>query len=210
MTLGAGVTGAQQPCDGALNQHVRRSYGMMEANELMKQMRTGIGLPTTTEEDSLGILHHIWTRDTDLHLQAAQGFKEAGLSIDLNGSEDLEVAKEAREFWWAPLPAELGNYSNMREKINDELAEIERMHANGELPWGRESVESLIEKYPAQSEVDDVLKAQADLAGHYDDYALDDTADNDACEIGNEHMSGSDSESDVESCDICGFHSNTQ
>ena len=95
MTLGGGVTGAQHFCDGALNQHVRRSYGMMEANVLMHQMRKGAGLPATTDEDSLGILHSIWTRDTTLHLQAAQGFKEAGLSVDLDGNEDFEIAKEA-------------------------------------------------------------------------------------------------------------------
>ena len=29
MNLGGGVTGAQQPCDGALNQQVRAKYGML-------------------------------------------------------------------------------------------------------------------------------------------------------------------------------------
>ena len=80
MNLGGGVTGAQQPCDGALNQHVRAKYGMLEANKLMRQMQSGVALPTTTERDSLKILHEIWNGpdSLDLHKKAARGFKEAG------------------------------------------------------------------------------------------------------------------------------------
>ena len=74
MTLGGGVTGGQQPCDGALNQHVRRQYGMLEANKLLSQMMRGVSLPTTTEADSLEILHSIWnTGGEHVHMQAAQG-----------------------------------------------------------------------------------------------------------------------------------------
>ena len=125
MNLGGGVTGGQQPCDGALNQHVRRQYGMVESNKLMHQMMSGVSLPTTTEADVLAILHTIWNTDEQLHMQAAKGFKEAGLSVDLDGSEDYEIAKEAADMWWAPVPAMLGDYANMRDKLNDELEDIE-------------------------------------------------------------------------------------
>ena len=73
MTFGGGVTGAQQPCDGALNQHVRRQYGMLEANKLLRQMQQGVSLPTTTEADSLFILSHIWNTSEHVHMRAAQG-----------------------------------------------------------------------------------------------------------------------------------------
>ena len=126
MVLGGGVTGAQQVCDLALNQHVRRNYGMLEADKLIHQMRCGVNLPTSTEEDSLAILNQIWNASDKLHMQAAEGFKQAGLSVDLYGSEDSEIAKEACDAWWAPVPPQYGNFNNMRDKINDELQNIRK------------------------------------------------------------------------------------
>ena len=72
----------------------------------MRQLRSGIPLPTTTERDSLQILHEIWNGpdNLELHKKAARGFKEAGLSVDLDGKEDDEITKEAAEFWKAPVP----------------------------------------------------------------------------------------------------------
>ena len=70
MTLGGGVTAGQQPCDGALNQHVRRQYGLLESNKLMNQMTQGVSLPTTTEADSLEILHRIWNTGERLHIDS--------------------------------------------------------------------------------------------------------------------------------------------
>ena len=107
MTLGGGVTGAQQPCDGALNQHVRRKYGMLESNKLIHQMKHGINLPTTDEAGSLDILNQIWNTDDQLHMDAAKGFKQAGLSIDLNGNEDFELTKDCL-LYTSPSPRDRG------------------------------------------------------------------------------------------------------
>ena len=103
---------------------------MLESNKLLNQLMGGVSLPTTTEADSLEILHTIWNTSEHLHMQAAQGFKEAGLSVDLDGKEDFEIAKEAADFWWAPVPPSQGNYANMREKLNDELADIKQQWDN--------------------------------------------------------------------------------
>ena len=68
------------------------SYGMLESNKLLNQMMGGVSLPTTTEADSLEILHSIWnTGGEHVHMQAAQGFKDPGLSVDLSGNEDYEI-----------------------------------------------------------------------------------------------------------------------
>ena len=64
----------------------------------------------------------------------------------------------------------------MREKLSDELADIEQQWKNGELPWGRATLDSLVEEYLHHSHSDSVLKNQGDLAGHYADYSYDATA----------------------------------
>ena len=103
------------------------NYGMLEANKLLSQMMRCVSLPTTTEADSLEILNRIWNGpgSDHLHLQAAKGFKEAGLSVDLYGKEDMEIAKEAADMWWERVPSTLGNYANMRAKLNAELEDLE-------------------------------------------------------------------------------------
>ena len=58
---------------------------MLEASKLTHQTQQGVSLPTTTEADSLEILHQIWNTDEKLHIQAAKGFKQTGLSVDLDG-----------------------------------------------------------------------------------------------------------------------------
>ena len=67
------------------------NYGMLESNKLLNQLMGGVSLPTTTEADSLEILHTSWNISEHLHMQAAKGFKEAGLSVDLSGNEDYEI-----------------------------------------------------------------------------------------------------------------------
>ena len=65
---------------------------MLESNKLLNQLMGCVSLPTTTEADSLEILHSIWnTGGEHVHMQAAQGFKEPGLSVDLSGNGDYEL-----------------------------------------------------------------------------------------------------------------------
>ena len=59
IVLGGGTTGAIQPCDGALNQHVRRYYGNLEANSHLQKMMAGDPLPLSKEIDSMNMLHEI-------------------------------------------------------------------------------------------------------------------------------------------------------
>ena len=93
--LGGGTTGAQQPCDGALNQHVRRKYALCESNLHIRKMRLNDPLPTTQPEECMDILSNIWS-DSHIHVTAAKGFLEAGLSNDLGGYQEDEITKEAR------------------------------------------------------------------------------------------------------------------
>ena len=97
----------------------------------------------------------------------------------------------------------------MREKLNDELADIEQQWLQNELPWCRETLESLVEPYPHHSESDSVLANQGDLAGHYANYEWDATAQADACEIGGQPSSDSEGESDVAPCDNNALHPST-
>ena len=50
IVLSGGTTGAVQPCDGALHQHVRRVYGMLEANSHIQKMMAGDPLPQSKDE----------------------------------------------------------------------------------------------------------------------------------------------------------------
>ena len=65
--------------------------------------------------------------------------------------------------WWTPVPSGLGNFANMRQKLNAELEDLEEQWKNKELPWSRETLESLVEACPHNAESDAVLAAQEDL-----------------------------------------------
>ena len=99
MNLGGGVTGGQQPCDGALNQHVRRQYGMLESNKLNyapNDERCQLAnddrciQPRDSNYTPAGT-----SASTCTCKRLIKGFTEAGLSVDLDGNEDFEIAKEA-------------------------------------------------------------------------------------------------------------------
>ena len=124
-------------------------------------------------------------------------------SVDLNGREDYEITNEAADLWWAPVPESQGDYPNMRAKLNDLLEDIEDQWMNGELPWCRDTLESLVEPYQDNSAIDPIIALQADQAWHYDDYKSDATAQVRPCEIGKMSTLDSDTDSDVAPCD-CG------
>ena len=54
----------------------------------------------------------VW-QTPELHVNASEGFKRTGITVALDGTEDLEIVKEAGEFWKiclekvAPAVAEL-------------------------------------------------------------------------------------------------------
>ena len=74
--------------------------------------------------------------DVSLHKRAAEGYKKVGQSLPLWGIEDNMVNREAEEFWKEKTT---DGYANMREKLNDELAEVSDEHASGGLKWSQRS-----------------------------------------------------------------------
>ena len=97
----------------------------------------------------------------------------------------------------------------MRAKLNDLLEDIEDQWMNGELPWCRDTLESLVEPYQDNSAIDPIVALQADQAGHYDDYKSDATAQVRPCELGNRSPLESDTDSDVAACGSEAVHPST-
>ena len=71
------------------------------------------------------------------------------------------LAKEAAEFWNEPTR---DGFPNMRMKINTELEFVERQFKTKQLPWCRDTLESLVAPYEPD-ESDHVLQRQGDLVG---------------------------------------------
>ena len=89
-----------------------------------------------------------------MHLGAAEGFKQFGLSNDLWGREDNKLAKEAAEVW--------------NEQTTDGFAGM-RQWDNNELPWARDTLDSTVEPYEPAA-CDAVLQKQGDLQGQIEDF----------------------------------------
>ena len=108
--------------------------------------------------------------DPKLHLQAAEGYKSTGWTVELDGSEDHKIVREAGEFFRG---------LNMREKIKREVAIVEEEYKAGRLKWTYEDVYRLIQPYPARRG-DDVLAAIGEHTSLDDDDTPYETAP-DAC-----------------------------
>ncbi len=77
-------------------------------------MRDGIVVPRCKPEQCIDLMHEVLSNKA-LHLHAADGYKKTGMTVALDGSEDHEIVKEARDFW-----IEQG----MRDKVNSAVAEV--------------------------------------------------------------------------------------
>ena len=86
-------------------------------------------------------------------------------------------------------------------KLNAELDIVEHMWNDGDLPWGRDSIDSLVEAFPHYSETDSVLERQGDIAGHYEQYDHDVAVPAASCEHGDTSSSDSDGDPHVYLCD---------
>ena len=91
-----------------------------------------------TPEENIDIMIEVMS-DRDLHLQASKGYKYTGTTVNLDGSEDGMICREAKDFW-----QELG----MRQLINTAVAEVETEFKAGALPWTYKTVKSLMPTYP--------------------------------------------------------------
>ena len=113
-----------QPCDVALNQHVRRLYTAREVEMLTEKMRDGVKVPRLSEEQRIDLMAEVMS-SKELHLRAAESYKEIGFKVALDGShEDIFIVREAGQAW-----RRLG----MRAKIETEIERVRTEAREGRL-----------------------------------------------------------------------------
>ena len=150
---GGGATPVAQTVDTDYNQHAKREYTNLEARELISQFRgTAVAVPKVKQESCCDLMHSVACRK-DLHMQAAEGYKRTGASIDLDGLEDNLVVREAGVFWRS---------LHMRQHINQEIKMVRQEAAAGRLTWTQRNIQNLICQYPPNKVVDEILARQGD------------------------------------------------
>ena len=87
---------------------------------MIEKMGHGQTVPKLTHEECLGIMLLVLS-DPALHERASQGYKKVGQTVDLHGSEDALICREAGTFWNEETT---DHYANMREKVNVELTAV--------------------------------------------------------------------------------------
>ena len=83
-------------------------------------MRYGVVVPRLTHEECLENMYEC-LRHPDLHIRASQGFRNVGQSIDLSGSDETFVCREAGHYWNEETS---DKFKNMRHKIDFEMAAV--------------------------------------------------------------------------------------
>ena len=189
---GGGVTPISQTPDTHLNQHVKREYIALEAEELMVQMRANVPVPCPTKETSIDMMHQVLSQSR-LHLDAAGGYKATGASIALDGTEDHLVVNTAGRFF---------QEEGMRRILDAEMQVIQDEFAAGRLRWRKWQVKLLICKYPAHKAVDAVLTNVGEhhiAGGGLDDSDTEAEANDEGSDDQQEEVvQSSDSESDMD------------
>jgi len=145
---GGGNTPVAQTPDTDLNQHVRRDYTRLEAEELIRTMRSGVSVPRLSESVRIDMMTDVWSRQS-LHLNASAGYLKTGATVALDGSEDHLIVREAARFW---------NSLGMRDKINREVEQVRAEVRAGRLTWCYEDVQRLIPPYPVRKKIDETLE----------------------------------------------------
>ena len=181
--FGGGCTGVAQTCDTYLNQHVRREYSAIEGKLLIEQMRRGVPVPCLKPEDCIDTMAQALNSQA-LHLNAAQGYKRTGLNVDLDGTEDCEICREAATFW-----AEL----RVREKVDAEVRHVREEARNENLSWTYQDVYRLVRPYPKRREYDDIIaRIHDDEVPELEGDPIDAGSDDEEAQEGND--------SDAETC----------
>ena len=103
---GGGCTPIAQTPDTDLNEHIRREYGMREATLLMEKSRMGITVPRLDREECMTAMFRV-LNNPELHKRAERGYKQVGQSIDLWGSEDNMITREAKQFFSKKRPTDI-------------------------------------------------------------------------------------------------------
>ncbi len=130
---------------------------------LLQQMRDGQVVPKLSEEQCMEVMLDVLS-DPALHERAAAGYKLVGQSIDLHGAEDSLVAREAGDLW---TERTTDNFPSMRAKIDTELTTVADEWASGGLTWCEKDVLRLIQPYPKNRKVDQIIATLGE--DHYHD-----------------------------------------
>ena len=90
-------------------------------------------MPSLSHEECMDLMLDIMS-DTYLHKQAAQGYKKVHQSVDLHGSEDNQIVREAGKFW---NEVTTDGLPNMRAKVDAEMAEVNENFDAGLIRWNK-------------------------------------------------------------------------
>ena len=155
ITHGGGASCVAQTNDTDHHLWVRKRFIEIQTDRLLQKVRSiGGGLVDLTREENIDIMIEVMA-DLDLHLKACTGYKYTGTTVALDGREDGMIVREAKEFW-----EEL----EMRKKVDAAVADFERKHSAGALPWSWKIVKSLIGTYPRRGQLDELKPFQEDEA----------------------------------------------
>ena len=183
---GGGATPITQTPDTDLNEYVRREYGKIESHLLLQKMRDGVSVPSSKHEECIEIMYEVLSQRS-IHIRAAGGYKSTGATVDLSGTEDPLIVREAATFW---------NELGMRAKIDKELAAVAEEVHEGALTWCRRDVERLITPYPPRPHVDKII---ANLG---EDMYLDDDEKGDEGEVAQAAVADTSESSGDEGVDL--------
>ena len=148
---GGGTTPVAQPVDTDLNQHVKRFYMALETRALLQKMQDGHRVPQLSRQECIDIMVEVLS-ERQLHLDAAKGFIKTGIRVPLDGSQDIEICREAFHLW---------SEGGLREKVNSAVADVReecRREKDG-LKWSYDDVFRLVHPYEERRAVDLVLEA---------------------------------------------------
>ena len=87
----------------------------------MEKMRYGQIVTKLSHEECMDLMWGVLS-DADLHKRAAQGYKKVRQSIDLHGSEDNQIVREAAKFW---NEVTTDGFPNVRAKVDAEMADVQ-------------------------------------------------------------------------------------
>ena len=119
----------------------------------MRQFRdNNIPVPSVKHTTAIDMMTDVLSR-TELHLNAAEGYKHTGATVDIDGAEDALICREAGKFW---------NDLGMRAIIDQEVKLVREEAAAGRLKWTYRHARILIHAYPAHKKVDEALKNMGD------------------------------------------------
>ena len=94
MARGGGQTPVTQTPDTDLNQHVRRDYTALESVDVIEQTRKCVSVPKNPPTTCMDRMIQVWS-NMSLHLHAADGYKQTGATVKLDGTEDHLIVREA-------------------------------------------------------------------------------------------------------------------